>query len=308
VTAANILEVRSLCVDYRTRRTGIRADTLRAVRDVSLHIGPGEFVGVVGETGSGKSSVADAIMGLVRPSRGTIALDGVDLTRLRGRQARRRRRRAQMIMQDPYEALDPHMTIGKIVEEPLLVHGAPGGRAARDRLVRETLEAAGLASDDDFVHRHPRELSGGQRQRVCIAAAVIVKPNLLIADEPVSMLDMSVRAGILHLLDAQRAAGAAILMITHDLPTAAAFCNRIFVMRDGEIVEEGAAQTIVHAPKTAYTRSLLDAVPRLHQRRETPNVSDQIADRSDDAGISDGFGPALDLRRQDQPSTARDCS
>jgi peptide/nickel transport system ATP-binding protein len=266
----DLLNVTGLAVDYRVHGTaGRRSRTVHAVRDVTFSVAAGEFVALVGASGSGKSSLANAVMGLVRPTHGAIALAGADLTALRGRAARHHRRPAQLVMQDPYQALDPHMTIGAIVAEPLIVHRIGAGTAERRHLVEEALHAVGLRPAAAFLPRHPAELSGGQRQRVCIAAALIVRPALIVADEPVSMLDVSVRAGILHLLDEQRRRATGILMITHDLPTAAAFADRIMVMHDGRLVEQGPPARLLAAPEHDHTRALLDATPRL-RRTPTP--------------------------------------
>jgi peptide/nickel transport system ATP-binding protein len=261
------LSLRAVAVDYVTRGAGWRRSKLRAVAGVDLDLRRGEFVGVVGESGSGKSSVAKAILGLVPIAAGELIVDGRDLAPLSRRRAREVRRRVQLVMQDPYEALDPHMTVGAIVEEALIVHKLHRDRETRRKAVLGALDSVGLLPADSFANRRPHELSGGQRQRVCIAAAVVVNPLVLIADEPVSMLDVSVRVDVLRLLDELRAeARAAVLMITHDLPTAAAFCDRILVMRAGQIVEQGPARSLVQHPRHPYTASLLDATPTLAPR------------------------------------------
>jgi peptide/nickel transport system ATP-binding protein len=224
-------------------------------------VGRGEFVALVGESGSGKTSMANAVLGLAPISAGRVRLAGIELAGLGRREARRARRKAQLIMQDPFEALDPLFSVRALVEEPLLVHERGLDADARRARVDSALSSVGL-DPDEFADRRPHELSGGQRQRVAVAAALIVEPSLLIADEPVSMLDVSVRAGILHLLDAirtQRQMG--VLMITHDLPTALAFCERVLVMRNGEILANGTPAEIRSDSQAPYTRELLDATP-----------------------------------------------
>jgi peptide/nickel transport system ATP-binding protein len=265
-----ILELRGLTVEYR-RALGLRDTTThRAVDAFDLELRAGEFVALVGESGSGKSSVAKAILGLAPIAAGELRIDGVDVARLGARAARAARRPAQLVLQDPYDALDPHMTVRQIIEEPLIVHRLAGSRDGRHARVLAALESVGLSPPEGFARRRPHELSGGQRQRVCVAACLVVQPRLLIADEPVSMLDVSVRAGVLRLLDQLRArAEAAVLMVTHDLPTAAAFCDRIVVLNGGRIVEQGPARRVVDAPEHAYTRELLDATPRF--KRATSN-------------------------------------
>jgi peptide/nickel transport system ATP-binding protein len=174
-----------------------------------------------------------------------------------------------MIYQDPYESLDPRFTVRDTVEEPLLVHGIGGKKRDRGTKVREALERAGLTPADLYIDRYPHELSGGQRQRVAIAASLVLDPKLLVADEPVSMLDVSVRAGILSLLDSLRKDGMGILMITHDLSTAAHFADRIAVMYLGRIVEEGPAREVVRNPQHPYTRALISVVPKRDPREQT---------------------------------------
>jgi peptide/nickel transport system ATP-binding protein len=272
---SSCLQARDLVIEYGSASRNAKGrGVVRAVDDFSLELAAGEFVALVGESGSGKSSIANAIFGLAPITAGSLLVDGIDLAGLKGSRARRARRRAQLIMQDPYEALDPHLTVASIVEEPLIVHKLERARERRLERVSEVLESVGLSPASRFLERRPHELSGGQRQRVCIAACLILSPRVLVADEPVSMLDVSVRAGVLHLLDGLRETlDAAVLMITHDLPTAAAFCDRIVVMNDGRIVEQGAARAVVEHPQHAYTRELLDATPTLTRGAPTPEPS-----------------------------------
>lgn len=232
-----------------------------AVANVSLRVGEGELVALVGQSGCGKTTTLQAILGMQPARSGSIRIDGAEITELGPRAWRPLRRNVQMIYQDPYEALDGRLRVEDTVMEPLVVHRIGGDRRQRRALVAETLRDVGL--DPAVVAgRYPHELSGGQRQRVAIAASLVLRPRLLLADEPVSMLDVSVRTGVLELLDdLRREHRMGILMITHDLSTAAAYADRIIVMRDGRIIEAGVPWQIVNEPAEAYTRKLLDSVP-----------------------------------------------
>ncbi|HEX7269440.1 MAG TPA: dipeptide/oligopeptide/nickel ABC transporter ATP-binding protein, partial [Streptosporangiaceae bacterium] len=223
-----LLEVTDLTTYYQVRRglTERLARTPRqwvhAVDGVSFRMARGEMMALVGESGCGKTTTAQTILGMVRPTGGAIRLNGTDIAALGERQLRPLRRTLQMIYQDPYESLDPRFRVRESVEEPMLVHGIGGSRAEREAQAVDVLERAGLTPARMYLDRFPHELSGGQRQRVAIAAALVLGPDLLLADEPVSMLDVSVRAGVLSLLDTLRRDGdMGILMITHDLSTAA---------------------------------------------------------------------------------------
>jgi oligopeptide/dipeptide ABC transporter ATP-binding protein len=233
----------------------------------------------VGESGCGKTTTAQAVLRLVEPEAGTVRFDGLDVTGLDNRELRRLRRRMQIIYQDPYESLDPRFRVETTVAEPLTVHRI-GSADERRASVERALEQVGLSPPGLFVKRFPHELSGGQRQRVAIAASLVLEPELLVADEPVSMLDVSVRAGILAILQELRNRGLAVLMITHDLSTAARFADRICVMYLGRIVEEGPAAQVIEDPQHPYTKALLSVVPRRDPRHkvmaqilrgETPN-------------------------------------
>jgi peptide/nickel transport system ATP-binding protein len=233
-----------------------------AVDDVSFTVDRGELVALVGESGSGKTTTAQTLLRLIHRSSGSVRFKGQDIEDLSGRDLRRLRRQMQIIYQDPYESLDPRFRVRRCVEEPLLVHGLGGSTQERRKLVEEALVRVDLTPPDLFMDRFPHELSGGQRQRVAIAAALALGPDLLVADEPVSMLDVSVRAGVLELLDRLRTDGLGILMITHDLSTAAHYADRIAVMYLGRIVEVGPADRVIHDPRHPYTRALLSVVPR----------------------------------------------
>jgi oligopeptide/dipeptide ABC transporter ATP-binding protein len=280
-----LLEVDGLVVRYPVAR-GLSGAVLRrprlqvhAVSGVSFTVSRGEMVALVGESGCGKTTTAQAVLRLVAPDAGTVRFDGIDVTALGPRELRRLRRRMQIIYQDPYESLDPRFRVEATVAEALVVH-REGSRAERRRRVEQALELAGLTPPELYLDRYPHELSGGQRQRVAIAASLALGPDLLVADEPVSMLDVSVRAGILTILDELRDRGLAVLMITHDLSTAARFADRICVMYLGRIVEEGPAEQVIEEPLHPYTKALLSVVPRRDPRRrvrpqilrgETPN-------------------------------------
>jgi peptide/nickel transport system ATP-binding protein len=271
----SLLEVEDLTVQYPVARgiVGTVArkpkQVVRAVDGVSFSLARGELLALVGESGCGKTTTAQTVLRLVEPMRGRIAFDGGEITKLGQRDLRSLRRRMQIVYQDPYESLDPRLTVRAAVEEPLRIHGVGGSKAQRDERVRDALGRVELTPQELFLDRYPHELSGGQRQRVAIAAAIVLDPDLLVADEPVSMLDVSVRAGVLSLLDRLREGGLGVLMITHDLSTAARFADRIAVMYLGRIVEEGPAAEVVGNPQHPYTKALLSVVPRRDPRDRT---------------------------------------
>jgi oligopeptide/dipeptide ABC transporter ATP-binding protein len=235
---------------------------IRAVDGVTFQVAPGEVMALVGESGSGKTTTALTLLGHVAPVAGTVSIGGRDLGHLPAAELRRLRRTVQVIMQDPFESLNPRMSVGRIVAEPLEVHGLAGTSTERDRRVAAALRLAELEPVELFVHRRPDQLSGGQRQRVAIAAALVLEPRVLVADEPVSMLDVSIRAEILNLLARlARQTRVAVLMITHDLATVAAYSDRVGVMYLGRLVELGPTDRVLQAPAHPYTRALVSVVP-----------------------------------------------
>ncbi len=275
-----LLEVHDLVTTFPLRR-GLTGAILRrpqqavhAVDGVSLTVAKGEMVALVGESGCGKTTTAQTIMRQVDATSGSVVFEGTDVTTLSAGEMRPLRRRMQMIYQDPYESLDPRFRVRDAVIEPLVVHGLAGSKGDREAKLIDAMRRAGLTPPELYLDRYPHELSGGQRQRVAIAASLVLEPNLLVADEPVSMLDVSVRAGVLTLLDGLRSRGdMGILMITHDLSTAAHFADRIIVMYLGRIVEEGPAREVVRNPQHPYTRALLSVVPRRDPREQvTPQI------------------------------------
>jgi oligopeptide/dipeptide ABC transporter ATP-binding protein len=252
VSSDTLMEVRDLAVRFKARR-----GVARAVDGVSLEWRRGEVLGVVGESGCGKSTLARAMLGLVEPAAGEVELDG---DKVAGKGALRKlRRRVQMIFQDPYQTLNPRQRVEAIVREPLIVQGVP--RAEHEEHVQRALRDVGL-EPERYLARYPHQLSGGQRQRVAIAAALVLEPEGLICDEPVSMLDASVRSQIIAVLrELQQRRGLGLIFITHDLSLAWALCDRIAVMYLGRVVEQGRAADVIEGPRHPYTQALVAAVP-----------------------------------------------
>jgi oligopeptide/dipeptide ABC transporter ATP-binding protein len=306
-----VLEVRSLFKYFPVKQSLLRRvdKSVKAVDDISFTLRRGEVLALVGESGCGKTTIARTLIGLEEQTDGEILFHG-EIVGTHERRSRmglvplasagalgtrehlalphislqRLRQRAQMIFQDPYESLNPRSTIFEIVAEPLVVHGLARPRQERISRVKAALEDAGLRPAEDYFLRYPHELSGGQRQRVVIAAAMVLEPELLLADEPVSMLDVSIRAEILNLLrELQQKRGVSIVFITHDLSTVAYFADRIAVMYLGRIVESGTTDEVLKSPQHPYTKALLSVVPvpnpRLRRERiilqgETPNAAE----------------------------------
>ncbi len=255
---ASLLSIEALTVAFRSGGGALSRGKMQlAVDGVSLRVGHGEFVGLIGESGSGKTTIARAVMRLVPPMKGRVVFDGTDVWASRSRELRRLRREMQIVFQDAGGALSPRLRIGNIVAEPLMVHGEVR-RSERRRRVLEAMDLCGLSST--LVSRRPHELSGGQRQRVLIARALVVRPRLLICDEPTSALDVSVQAQVLNLLKDLRASfGLAALVVTHDMGVVSFLCDRVVVLRAGRVVEDGGRETVLREPRESYTRALLDA-------------------------------------------------
>ena len=262
-----LLEARNLCKTYSappgSRGNGARgAVGVAACDGVSLLLAAGETLAIVGESGSGKTTLARMLLRLIEPDSGELLVEGRDFLAARGAELRALRREMQMVFQDPFASLDPRMRVGAIVEEPLEIHEPQLSRGERRLRVIEMLRAAGLG--EDALARYPHEFSGGQRQRVGIARALVLRPRLVVADEPVSALDVSVGAQILELLqNLQRDFSLTYLIISHSLPVVAQLATRIAVMQGGRIVETGRAEQILRAPKHPYTQSLIAAIPEL---------------------------------------------
>ena len=231
------------------------------VDDVSFALEPGDAVGLVGESGAGKSTILAMLLGLEAPSSGDVLFEGTPLAHRDAAVMRRFRSSVQTVFQDPYSSLDPRQRVDRIVAEPLRSLGIARGNAARER-VREAVESVGLPHD--VLTRYPHEFSGGQRQRIAIARATVCRPRVLLADEPVSALDVTTRIQVIDVLRQLRQEnGLALLMVSHDLSTVAALCDRTIVLRDGRVVEEGPTRQLLTSPRTDYAQQLVDAVPRL---------------------------------------------
>jgi peptide/nickel transport system ATP-binding protein len=250
----DLLVARGLVVSYgRTAGPAV-------LHGVDISVGKGETVGIVGESGSGKTTLGRALLGLVKPAAGSVVFDGNDITALDERARRPLRRRMQMIFQDPMSSLNPRHTIGRILSEPIVLHGVARDRQAALVLVQGVLDRVGLSRGT--VDRYSFELSGGQRQRVGIARAVVLQPDFVLADEIVSGLDVSTQAQVLRLLkELTGEMHLALAFISHDLSVVRSICQRVVVMREGSVVEEGSCERVFAAPQAAYTRALIDAIP-----------------------------------------------
>ena len=257
----SLLQVENLVKDYTLPRESLfaRPGQVHALRGVSLRVEAGSSLGIVGESGSGKSTLARLVMALDQPTAGSVRLLGRDLHALPREQLRRARRDFQMVFQDPYGSLDPRQSVERIVCEPLSAQGT--SRDEQRQRAREAVQAVGLRTND--LAKYPHEFSGGQRQRIAIARALVTRPRLIVADEPVSALDVSVQAQVLNLMqDLQAEFGVTYMLISHDLAVVQHLCDEVAVLFQGRIVEQGPPERLFAHPEHEYTRTLVDAVPR----------------------------------------------
>jgi peptide/nickel transport system ATP-binding protein len=257
------IELARVTKKYPGTRRGISgpAAAITALEEVDLAVAPGEIFGLVGESGSGKTTVGRLVVGLERPDSGTVRVDGRDIRRLRGAGLKAFRQQVQMIFQDPYQSLNPYMSVKEAVAEPLVIKG---GLTLAQRLLKvaQTLRTAGLTPVENYLYSYPHQLSGGQRQRVAIARAMVLEPQIIVADEPTSMLDASMSIQIFHVLaEIQQKRNVTLVLITHSLAAAHYLCDRIAVIYRGHVMETGPASTVIRHPRHPYTRALLDALP-----------------------------------------------
>jgi oligopeptide/dipeptide ABC transporter ATP-binding protein len=279
-----VIKLDDVSKSYRSKASlfGKSGKPIVALHHLSLEVAGGEIVGLVGESGSGKSTTGRLIVKLENPDTGQLYLNGENALRIKGRALKHFRRTVQMIFQDPYQSLNPQLSIFDTVAEPLVIHDA-GDLQTRWKTVCETLGFAGLTPPEDFLNRYPHQLSGGQRQRVAIARAMVLKPAFIVADEPTSMLDASISFQIFNiLLEVRKKLGVAILFITHSIIAARYLCDRIVVIYRGHLMETGPAERVIDAPLHPYTKALIDAQPGfgcttadrygtlLPEKRETP--------------------------------------
>ena len=278
---SELISINDLRVNYKSRKGIIGAVTINALDGISLSIDKGENLAVVGESGSGKTTLGKATVGLIKPASGEVIFDRHDISKMDVNQIKDLRKRTQVIFQDPYSSLDTFMNVGQILEEPLLIHGVRNS-TVRNQMIAEALETVRLSPVEDILPKYPHMLSGGLRQRVGIARALIMKPDFILADEPVSMIDASSRAEILYLMRTlQKTYGITILYITHDIATARHFSDRIAVIYGGHLVEIGPSDKVVGEPMHPYTSALIESIPQ-------PNSGNRLKHRA----VIDGEPPS----------------
>ena len=264
IESKTIMRLNGVSKTYKAS-TGLFGDSgqrVIALNDVSLEIGRGEIFGLVGQSGSGKTTMGRLVVKLENPDKGSIRLGDDEVGHLKGAGLKAFRMKVQMIFQDPYQSLNPHLSILDTIAEPLAIHGKGSRRDRRDKVMK-SLEVVGMSPGTDYLYRYPHQLSGGQRQRVAIARAMVLKPEFVVADEPASMLDATIAIQLFRLLlDIRERHGVTFLFITHNLAAARYLCDRIAVIHQGEIVETGKTEEIIRAPQHAYTRRLIAAQPK----------------------------------------------
>lgn len=259
----SIVQLNGISKFYKSQTSFFNASTesVTALKNISLEIYKGEIFGLVGQSGSGKTTMGRLVVKLEEPDEGSIVLAGQEVNRLKGRALKNFRLKAQMIFQDPYQSLNPHLSISDTILEPLAIHGIATRQERRKKVIK-SLESVGLTPAIDYMSRYPHQLSGGQRQRVAIARAMVLKPEFVVADEPTSMLDATIAIQLFRLLlDIRDRFGVTFLFITHNLAAARFLCDRIAVIHHGEIVETGPAEKIIQEPQHDYTRKLIAAQP-----------------------------------------------
>lgn len=297
------VEIKNLCKTYSQHKWLFGAgEQVPVLKDVSLSLPENRVLGLVGESGCGKSTLCKVLLGIEKPTSGTVLINGQDVTENSPRARKQRCRAMQAVFQDPYSSLDPRMTVRQLLAEPLVIHGLYPDKSARETFLKQLLKSVGLA--ETYLDRYPHEFSGGQRQRICIARALALDPQILIADEPVSALDVSVQAQILNLLgDIKRARNLSMIFVTHDFAVARFLCDDIAVMYQGRIVEAAPAEELFCRPLHPYTQTLLAAVPQVGRPLTTP-AGQAVGDVF---GVSAGcaFAPrcsqATSLCRQEVP-------
>jgi oligopeptide/dipeptide ABC transporter ATP-binding protein len=303
-----ILKLEDVSKTYKIRGSlfGVRSlGVVRALQGINLEVREGEIFGLVGESGSGKTTVGRLISNLESPSEGRVLLDGKEVSRLRGSRLKAYRRRVQMIFQDPYQSLNPQLSIYESVVEPLIIHRIAVGRERAQRVL-EMIHTAGLSPPEAFANRFPHQLSGGQRQRVAIARAMVLKPAFLVADEPTSMLDASYSAKIFNIiLEMRKRFGVAILFITHSLAAARYLCDRIAVIYRGRLMEVGTAEEVIHQPLHPYSQALIDALPKFGLSEEIPKY-DTLLEVDREGGDSAGCPFFVRCRRAHRTRCSRE--